>query len=380
MDYVVYVWLGLFTAWLFVVGCAVGSFLNVVIYRLPRGKALTWPSSRCGACLAPIRLLDNVPLLSYWRLRGRCRACGARFSMRYFWVEAATGAVFAGLYWAEIGWNLHGLPLWGEGGAWYLSAGMFPPWSWTYYLFHVLLASLLIAALGCLADAGALPRPLVATGAATGLLFAALFPWPTPLPAGMFLAAEARPFDGPQGEGYLRGPMPSEGSWAEASHSPRPGFVPWPVWGPLPLFLPERSAELGLLTGLAGVLGWAWLLRGLGALQRRQTGEDHLTLASGVVVMTGGFLGWQPVLLAVFIAAVITLVATQFGRRGAPTFAAALVAGVVVAWLGWPWLGPWNHRLLFDPAGAGSLILGTALSAAAFTWPARPRLAPPSGD
>jgi hypothetical protein len=256
---------------------------------------------------------------------------------------------------------------------------MFPPWSWTYYLFHVLLASLLIAALGCIAEAGTLPRPLVATGAAAGLLFAVLFPWPVPLPAGTYLAAEARPFDGPWGEGYLRGPMPSDGSWARAEHSPRPGFVPWPVWGPLPPALPAGSAELGLLTGLAGMLGGAWLLRGLGALQRRLSGEDHLTLASGVVVMTAGFLGWQPVFAAIVTAAVITLVANRFGRRPG-TFAMALVVGVVVAWLGWAWLGPANHPMLFNPLTAAAQVCGAASFAAAVTWPARPPAAPPSGD
>ena len=65
----------------FCVGAAVGSFLNVCIYRLPLERSLVWPGSRCGYCLQVIRWYDNIPLVSYWVLRGRCRTCGATFSL-----------------------------------------------------------------------------------------------------------------------------------------------------------------------------------------------------------------------------------------------------------------------------------------------------------
>src|SRR5262245_24659952 len=69
-DVEVVVWYGILFAWIFVLGCAVGSFLNVCVYRLPRRKNLLWPSSRCGRCFSPIPLYHNVPLVSYWVLRG----------------------------------------------------------------------------------------------------------------------------------------------------------------------------------------------------------------------------------------------------------------------------------------------------------------------
>ncbi len=69
--------------------------MNVVIHRVPLRRSVVWPSSRCPECGAPISSADNVPLLSYLLLRGRCRACGARISARYPLVEALTGVLFA---------------------------------------------------------------------------------------------------------------------------------------------------------------------------------------------------------------------------------------------------------------------------------------------
>lgn len=76
-------------------GLAVGSFLNVVIHRLPRDESIVSPGSHCPACGAPVRWFHNVPLLSYVWLRGRCRACGIGISWRYPAVELATGVLFA---------------------------------------------------------------------------------------------------------------------------------------------------------------------------------------------------------------------------------------------------------------------------------------------
>ena len=76
-------------------GLIIGSFLNVVAYRLPRGESLVAPGSHCPGCDAPIKPWDNVPLLSWLFLRGRCRHCSERISPRYPLVELATGAVFA---------------------------------------------------------------------------------------------------------------------------------------------------------------------------------------------------------------------------------------------------------------------------------------------
>ena len=76
-------------------GLIVGSFLNVVIHRVPLRQSVVWPASRCPACGASIEPKDNLPLISYLLLRGRCRNCKARISARYPLVEALTGLLFA---------------------------------------------------------------------------------------------------------------------------------------------------------------------------------------------------------------------------------------------------------------------------------------------
>lgn len=76
-------------------GLLIGSFLNVVIFRVPAGRSIVSPPSACGACGARVRPFDNIPVLSWLLLRGRCRDCAAPISARYPFVELLTGVVFA---------------------------------------------------------------------------------------------------------------------------------------------------------------------------------------------------------------------------------------------------------------------------------------------
>jgi leader peptidase (prepilin peptidase)/N-methyltransferase len=80
-------------------GLAVGSFLNVCIDRLPQNKSIAFPPSHCEACQHKLAAKDLIPVFSYLRLRGRCRYCQASVPRRLFWVELATGVVFALLAW-----------------------------------------------------------------------------------------------------------------------------------------------------------------------------------------------------------------------------------------------------------------------------------------
>lgn len=80
-----------------VVGLAIGSFLNVVIWRVPRNESVVSPGSHCPGCDVAISNRDNVPVISWLLLLGRCRNCGERISVRYPLVEALTGAIFAGV-------------------------------------------------------------------------------------------------------------------------------------------------------------------------------------------------------------------------------------------------------------------------------------------
>lgn len=96
----------------FWLGAAVGSFLNVVIYRLPAGLSLLYPPSRCPHCHTRLRPYDNVPILGWLWLRGRCRYCHATISIRYPLIEALTASLFLftfwliGLEWMTVGYWL----------------------------------------------------------------------------------------------------------------------------------------------------------------------------------------------------------------------------------------------------------------------------------
>ncbi|WP_447978142.1 prepilin peptidase [Candidatus Nitrospira bockiana] len=88
-----------------VLGLLVGSFLNVCIHRLPRRESVAWPPSRCPACRSRIGPLDNIPVISYLVLRGRCRRCSARISWRYPLVETLNGSGYAVIVWHfGLGW------------------------------------------------------------------------------------------------------------------------------------------------------------------------------------------------------------------------------------------------------------------------------------
>ncbi len=83
----------------FLLGSIIGSFLNVCIYRIPEGQSVVSPRSRCPECGSEIRWYQNIPILSYLLLRGRCAGCKTDISWRYPLVEALTGALFVAVFW-----------------------------------------------------------------------------------------------------------------------------------------------------------------------------------------------------------------------------------------------------------------------------------------
>jgi len=89
----IYLWVAV------LLGTLIGSFLNVVIYRLPRKESLVWPGSHCPVCEKPIHPRDNLPVVSFIMLRGRCRGCGTRISRRYPIVEAVNGLAYGLIVW-----------------------------------------------------------------------------------------------------------------------------------------------------------------------------------------------------------------------------------------------------------------------------------------
>ncbi len=136
---------------IFFLGAAIGSFLNVVIYRLPAGLSLLHPPSHCPRCQTPLKPYDNVPILGWLWLRGRCRYCRVPIPARYPLVEALTG----GLFW---------LTFWLVGLSWWTLA------SWA-------LLSWLIALSFIDLDTLTLPNSLTQTGLILGLLAQGIIPY-----------------------------------------------------------------------------------------------------------------------------------------------------------------------------------------------------------
>ena len=118
----------------FAFGCCIGSFLNVVIYRLPRDKSLITPGSSCPACGERIHFYDNIPLVSWILLGRKCRFCKAPISARYFIIELLTASVFLGLFILYFRTDL--LP----------DMRPFPAGGWFIYLISIVLLGAFIAA------------------------------------------------------------------------------------------------------------------------------------------------------------------------------------------------------------------------------------------
>jgi leader peptidase (prepilin peptidase)/N-methyltransferase len=139
-----------FASTIFFLGLAFGSFLNVCIYRLPLDMSVVTPRSACPKCKQGIALYDNLPVLSWLILRGRCRHCKASISPRYLVIELLTGALFLACYW-YFGWTLSLLK---------------------YCTFSFLLLGLIFTD----AETKLLPDKLTLTGLALGLILSLIVP------------------------------------------------------------------------------------------------------------------------------------------------------------------------------------------------------------
>ncbi|NPB09844.1 MAG: prepilin peptidase [Thermodesulfobacteria bacterium] len=157
----------------FVLGALVGSFLNVCAYRLPRGESIVSPRSRCPSCKTPIRWYDNIPILSYLLLRGRCRFCRAPIPKRYPAVELITALLSLSLV-ARFGFSI------------------------PYFFLFAFTAALLVVSLIDL-EFQIIPDEISLPGIVLGLLFSPWNPLTTPLEAllgalcgagGLYLVAE----------------------------------------------------------------------------------------------------------------------------------------------------------------------------------------------
>jgi leader peptidase (prepilin peptidase)/N-methyltransferase len=327
----------------FLIGTAVGSFLNVLIARLPFEKSPVWPGSRSFHCLQPIPLQYNLPIVGYLLLRGRCGMCGAAFSGRYLWVELGTGLALTGLFVLEILLNWHNAP--GLAGAQAtVMASVFPPAkAIVYFFFHGTLLCLLIACAVIDAEHRIIPPQITYFGAVLGIVASMLFPWPWPNPV------------------PAPGTLSTTAYWIvpEIARDIPTGMTLWPFAGPPPAWAPMGSWKLGLLNGLIGAAAGTFLVRSVKFLFEYGMGREALGLGDAdLLMMAGAFLGWQAAVIGFFVGAFAALLlkvpvlAWDLVQRRTVqrelSFGPGLAVGIVATWLGWRWISP-SLRMLFDP-------------------------------
>lgn len=146
-----FVFSSLVTLTVFLLGTAVGSFLNVVIYRVPAGLSVLFPPSRCPHCLKRLKAYDNVPVWGWLWLQGRCRFCKSPIAIRYPLVEATTGFLFVVTFWAFD-----------------LSISTLGYWAFFSWLLALALIDI---------DTLTLPNSLTQSGLIAGLIFQATWGW-----------------------------------------------------------------------------------------------------------------------------------------------------------------------------------------------------------
>lgn len=178
---------GIIAGFFFAIGSTVGSFLNVVIYRMPRGESPTLKRSRCPHCGHPVRATDNLPVIGWLRLGGRCRDCRAEISPRYPLVELTFGLAFLVLYFVELisgGANLPvRTPNLYSGVVWVV---LYTKWDLiAHYAFHLFAGSAGFVWSMIQSDRQAIPRRSLLTVGVLVVAAIMAFPWLLPMPSGL---------------------------------------------------------------------------------------------------------------------------------------------------------------------------------------------------
>ncbi|WP_169977372.1 prepilin peptidase [Tautonia rosea] len=312
---------GMTACWFFVLGASVGSFLNVVVYRMPKGLPIWGRSSHCPSCHTALTFRENIPILGWLRLRGRCRSCQTPISPRYPIVETVTGAIFLALLEVQLLSGGGSVPVrepnFYAGVVWIL---WYPKWDLiSLYAYHLILLCTTLCLALIAFDGHRIPRRLLIMTILVGFL-------------GPILMAELHPVP-------FRLPRPD---WL-----PRSGFSPAEL----------LNSGLGQLTGL--------LLGGILCLA-----TDQRASLVAVLMLAGIFLGWQAAISIALLTALAMLM-VQFGsstvlpglRAIPPAFTAAMA--ILVQTLCWRWfsgLAFWPSHLSSPIAMIGAVTIIAGLS------------------
>lgn len=335
---------------LFALGAVLGSFLNVCICRLPEHGRLAdqlrglWsPPSRCPYCRQRISGLDNIPIFGWFFVRGRCRSCRRRISLRYPLLELFNAVLFVVVFWCEVpaGWGAtladscvsSSLGPQAVAGADRLAPVALVNWRYAYHM--VLLEALVVATFidldrMIIPDGATLPAMTVGVAGAAGLGEMYLVPvW----------------FQNPE---VMRSLQIAAPAWLQAIVDPS---VRIPAWI-------GRFPHLhGLAVSLAGLIvggGLVWAVRWIGqrVLHREAMGFGDVVLMATI----GSFLGWQPVVIVFFLApvfALLTVVLSLLSRRMQEIpYGPYLSLAALTVLLGWKQIWPASERFF----GLGPLL------------------------
>ncbi len=288
-----------YTLWIFALGTCFGSFVNVVAFRWPRGRTILG-NSHCPNCNMRIRLRDNIPILSWFLLEGRCRTCRLRIAPRYLIAECIAGCLFVVVLFAELLSGGANLPTESaRAGRSLASMIVDPPWELVrLYVFHMVLLTLLWTATLVKLDAQRMPKKLLGFGLLMGIGMTAVWPGLHPV------------------------------AWAAV----RPGW------------LDESSFALRLETGLIGMVAGAtlgWVLSKV-CHQRGGAATDVPSELGGPLAWVGLFLGWQAAIGVAVLAGLLLwcgrLVSWIWARAAEMPALPAILAGTLLQVCLWGWL------------------------------------------
>jgi leader peptidase (prepilin peptidase)/N-methyltransferase len=276
---------GLLLAWLFALGTLIGSFANVVVHRLPRRRSLLWPPSHCPRCKHAIRWRDNIPIVGWMLLDGKCRDCGLPISPQYVFVETMFGILLATIGWLEGVEGRANLPVRN------IFARDLPQSDWFFVAYHMLLVGTLACAALMQQDRKPISRSLLVFSGWWGLALPLVWTAIRPVPLGMVL----------------------------------------------PELLRVSSAMLAVVEGAAGLL--VGILVGLliwPAMPEGRAPRDRQVDAIYELGMIGTFLGWQAVcgiaIVALGLLWASQLLALSWPRANRLTWTTWL-AGVTFVWI-----------------------------------------------
>lgn len=281
---------GIMCLWVFAFGASMGSFLHVVLYRVPLGKSIVGGGSKCPHCGHAIRATDNLPVLGWLRLGGKCRDCGWPIPFRYPLAELLFGGVYLGLALLQLHWgapNVPGYSSWPTR----LADNIWPrdPLPLLLFVFHLALVHWLLLGLLFAADGNRLPRGLFWFAVAVGVLLP--LGWPG-----------LHPVD-----------------WQGQIFQPQ---------AKRDLFVAATTSLAGFLVG--GLVAWRWLAGAADSVAGQAVG--------GALWLTSVYCGWQLGLVAAVMAAAIDglLLLGAYRQRDITrlAFVTALIGILFLCWRG----------------------------------------------